>query len=89
LDKKPAYRIGSRLRWTTEINCVKIFDEKNHQILILYYPEAALWDLIGQHYAVDELLLMMAAITNKSKKETEEWYTCVLDEWSGFNLLEQ
>ena len=89
MKKKIKYEIGSQVKWTTDINCVKIFNGKTHQTRILLYPEAALWDLILQQYSKARKVSMMAAIANKNKTETEEWINRTLDDWSRLKLLKQ
>jgi len=75
------------VQWTTDINCVKIYDGMTHQTQILCYPEAALWDLILQQYSEDETVSMMAAITKKNTPETGKWINNTLDDWIRINLL--
>jgi hypothetical protein len=89
LKKKIKYEIGSQVKWTADINCVKVYNGNTDQIRILHYPEAALWDLILQQYSTATLISMMAAITNKNEAETEKWINRTLDDWSGLNLLKQ
>jgi hypothetical protein len=83
------YEIGSQVKWTTDINCVKIYVGNTHQTRILQYPEAALWDLIFHQYSKVRLVSMMAAITNKNPAETEKWINRTLDDWSSLKLLKQ
>jgi len=89
LKKKIKYEIGSQVKWTTDINCVKIYVGNKNQIQILHYPEAALWDLILQQYSKARLVSMMAAITNQNRAETEKWINRTLDDWSRLNLFKQ
>ena len=89
MKKKIKFEIGSQVKWTSDINCVKVYNGNSHQIRILHYPEAALWDLILQQYSTARLISMMAAITNQNETDTEKWINMILDEWSRLNLLKK
>jgi hypothetical protein len=89
VKKKVKYKIGSHVKWTTDINCVKIYNGKTHKLGILQYPEAALWDLISQQYSMHRMTSIMAAITGKDTAEIRGWIKRTMDEWSAQKIVEQ
>jgi hypothetical protein len=87
MNKKKKYISEGHITWTMDLNCVKVYDSIYHKIEIIEYPGAALWDLIQQKYPVDQIILMMAALTKDDKSHAEEWITKAIQAWLNRGLV--
>ena len=87
MNKKTQYILSDQVKYTCEVNCVKIFREDTHDMLIISYPEAALWDMVLQNYSLSEMAKMMTAIMQKNKSEMENWIALTIQTWINIGLL--
>ncbi len=70
--KRKKYVTGDHIEWTADIDCLKVHDRNTNNLIVISYPEAALWDLVQQKYRVDQMIEMMVAITGKSTANVEK-----------------
>ena len=87
MDKRKKYEIGDHIDWTTDIDCVKVIDRNTRHLIVISYPEAALWDLVQQKYRVDQMIAMMSAITRQSTSNVENLISGTIREWQREGLI--
>jgi hypothetical protein len=89
MNEKTKFNQNDLFEFTSDINCVKIYNKDSNNMIIISYPEAALWDMIQQSYSYGKMVNMMAAILKKDKSETAIWVSMIIDNWINNRLLKK
>lgn len=87
MNHKTRYSLNDQIAYVTDINCVKVYINDPNNMVIISYPEAALWNMIQQGYSSKAMVDMMAAILKKNKPETAVWMSKRIEGWIDSRLL--
>jgi|WetSurSiteA1Bulk_404760.scaffolds.fasta_scaffold00443_7 hypothetical protein len=87
MNPKTRYSLNGQIEYATEVNCIKVYSGDLNKMVVIPYPEAALWNMIQQGYSFTAMSDMLAPILKKDKPETVLWMLKNIDSWIVSSLL--
>jgi hypothetical protein len=77
----------SPISWTVEYRGIRLINRETKKMLLLPYPEAALWDMITGNIQLERIIPVISAVTHMDKKDTEIWIKNTVSQWEEGNWL--
>jgi hypothetical protein len=87
MDKRKKYNSGDAIEWIAEINCIKVYNNITHNLMIIPYPKAAIWDLVQHKYSINQITRIISAITKKEASYAEELTARTIRAWLRGGLI--
>ena len=79
--------INDNIIWTIEVDGLYILDQEKKLGFMLYYPEAALWDIFSRIKTKEQLILQMASIINCDRSQADNYVDNTLSGWCRKGIL--
>ncbi len=76
-ERYVGYRAADHVSWVVEQGGILLIDRKTNRYIRLYYPEAAIWDLVVRGIPEKRLLRMLDVISDTDERETAK----LLEKW--------
>jgi hypothetical protein len=73
--------------WVVEEGSVRVFHLEQGALLVLRYPEAAIWDLISRYSREEEIVPKLAAICELNMAEARTLLRSCLRRWLQIGIL--
>jgi hypothetical protein len=67
--------------WTVERYGIHLIRRDTGKKIMLYYPEAALWDFCSRKLPIQHIIKIMATIINMDLSGIQSWFVETIDNW--------
>lgn len=80
-DRNITYYLSPGIIWIVQYRGVEVVDELSRQSETLFYPEAAIWDLLCRGHCQNKVSIMLTFILDVLEKETKELTEQCISRW--------
>ena len=80
------YHLSPGVKWVVETHGLILTNGKE-TVRHVFYPEAAIWDLISRGYRLHKIIPMMCAIASLQTEQAEQLVLKTLEEWATVGFL--
>lgn len=81
------YRIANYIRWVVQVDAVHVINTQTGGHHRLFYPQAAIWDMLSRNYSIDKIAHLLMPIADVNVEEAQHLVKDILSDWRSEGFL--